>query len=273
MLTIEPTGGLCNRLRTIDSAVALGQEIEKPVHIIWNINNRFGCSFPRLFEVPAEISSIRDKTPGPLPISKIDVCRLLDLRRPRSNCNNHDIQQLHRAGFDFRSLRSRSRLHFKTLDRFFDPYGIKHLFVPTAKLQDAVADRCAEFDGCVGVHIRRTDHRPSKYSPTSQFIEKMRTELETSDCEMFFLATDDESEEHEMRKHFGNRIITYAKRNRARDNVEGIEDAVIDLFCLSRTNKIVGTAFSSFTKMAAEIGGIQYEIATEGLPDINDVVW
>jgi len=274
MLTIEPIGGLCNRFRAIDSAVALGHEIGLPVHVLWQINERVGSSFSDLFQMPEEIYRLTEFTSGFLKLRQIKICRALDVRRPRSYCLQKDVKELLDLGFDFRQFNHRNRLHFRTFNRFFRPYGIKSLFRPVQAIQQVIDNRCADFENCVGVHIRRTDHRPSiKYSPTSMFVDRMKKGLRDTDCNMFFVATDDESEEELLKRTFGDRVITHSKRSRSRNNAQAIEDAVIDLFCLSRTSRIIGSAFSSFTQMAAEIEGIPMEYAAGELPDASEFGW
>jgi len=274
MLMIEPMGGLCNRLRTIDSAVALGQDIELPVRVSWHINTRVGSSFSELFEIPQEIYRLEEFTEGYLKLKRVNICRALDVRRPRSYCLRKDIRKLLDQDFDFRQFRRRKRLHFKTLDRFFRPYGIKRLFRPLPAIQQVIDSQCSDFENCVGVHIRRTDHRISmKYSPTPMFLDRMKNELEQTDCKTFFVATDDESIEELLKRTFGDRIITHPKTSRSRENSQAIEDAVIDLFCLSRTKRIIGSAFSSFTQMAAEIEDIPMDYAAGELPDASEFGW
>jgi hypothetical protein len=59
-----------------------------------------------------------------------------------------------------------------------------------------------------------------------------------------------------MREAFGNRVLTRPKRlERARP--EGMRDALIDLLCLARTRRVIGSVYSSFSEAAAEIGGVE----------------
>jgi hypothetical protein len=59
------------------------------------------------------------------------------------------------------------------------------------------------------------------------------------------------------------RVTIYRKRSYDRESVSSIEDAVIDIFCLAKAKKILGSAGSSFSEMAAELGGIPLEIVAE----------
>jgi hypothetical protein len=44
---------------------------------------------------------------------------------------------------------------------------------------------------------------------------------------------------------------------------ENQKDAVIDMFALARTRKILGNNYSTFSRMAADIGGIEYQRVLE----------
>ena len=78
----------------------------------------------------------------------------------------------------------------------------------------------------------------------------------------FFLATDDAALKAELLSEFGERIVTQQTEVR-RDTVEGMRDAVVDLWCLAATQRIIGSYWSSFTDIAAELGGISAEIVMD----------
>jgi hypothetical protein len=42
-----------------------------------------------------------------------------------------------------------------------------------------------------------------------------------------------------------------------------MQDAVVDLFALARTSRILGSYFSTFSETAASIGGIQWVTVTD----------
>ena len=50
MLIIQPIGGLCNRMRAINSAMVLAKKQNKKLKVIWNVNAELGCPFEELFE-------------------------------------------------------------------------------------------------------------------------------------------------------------------------------------------------------------------------------
>ena len=50
MLIIQPIGGLCNRMRAINSALVLAKKQNKKLKVIWFVNAELGCPFEELFE-------------------------------------------------------------------------------------------------------------------------------------------------------------------------------------------------------------------------------
>ena len=63
-----------------------------------------------------------------------------------------------------------------------------------------------------------------------------------------------------MKSKYPNRIITLMD-DTDRNSLEGMKFAVVELFCLSKTKKITGSVGSSYSQIAAEIGGIEVEYA------------
>ena len=72
----------------------------------------------------------------------------------------------------------------------------------------------------------------------------------------FFLATDSPDVEESIKSNYGDRIITHDK-TLARNTVSGMQDSLIDLYCLARTNRIIGSFYSSFSEVAAKINNIE----------------
>lgn len=63
-----------------------------------------------------------------------------------------------------------------------------------------------------------------------------------------------------LKSKYPNRIITLMD-DTDRNSLEGMKFAMVDLFCLSKTRKIIGSVASSYSQIAAEIGGIEIEYA------------
>ena len=89
----------------------------------------------------------------------------------------------------------------------------------------------------------------------------MNREIDANPNVKFFLATDDKEEEALLRKTFPGKIVSNENRTLRRDSLEGMYDALLDLYCLASCKKIIGSYFSSFTDIAADIGGIEKLVA------------
>lgn len=63
-----------------------------------------------------------------------------------------------------------------------------------------------------------------------------------------------------LKSKYPNRIITLLD-DTDRNSLEGMKFVMVDLFCLSKTRKIIGSVASSYSQIAAEIGGIEIEYA------------
>ena len=63
----------------------------------------------------------------------------------------------------------------------------------------------------------------------------------------------------EMKKRYGDRIFCSGKKA-DRGSLEGIREGITDMYTLARTQKIYGSFQSSFSDMAAQIGGVPLEI-------------
>ena len=116
----------------------------------------------------------------------------------------------------------------------------------------------------IGVHIRRTDNVTAiGKSGTDAFIRAMEAEIVADPEVRFFLATDEKKEEAILREHFGEKLLTNENRVIDRNSVQGMHDAMIDLFSLAATDKILGSYWSSFTDVAASMRGIPKVIVGE----------
>ncbi|MCI0498062.1 MAG: hypothetical protein L0Y36_00070 [Planctomycetales bacterium] len=121
-------------------------------------------------------------------------------------------------------------------------------------MTDAHVNRFA--DPTIGVYIRRTDHDTvASYSPEQGFLDAMNAEISRDSQARFFLATDSPQIMSRFTALYGDRILWHAK-DYGRNSPQGIQDALIDLLCLSRTKKIIGSYQSSFSETAAQLSDI-----------------
>lgn len=269
MITIRPQAGLGNRLRALDSAVHLSEELKMPLQIEWVRNKDFNCAFGDLFEltknfpVIEKTSIIRDdgKIERSLnPIRKI----LYKVKMPSASSiffNREIIQMKNKKDLssEFQGL---NNIYIQTETSFYKGRDAFSYLKPTNFIEEQLCIVTNRYnDNTIGVHIRRSDNiNAVKSSPTDLFVDKMKKKINDNENTNFFLATDSEEEENKLKGIFKNKIITYKKRSYNRNSKEAIQDAWIDMLCLSRTKKIFGSYYSSFSEIAANIGAIPLEI-------------
>jgi len=289
MFFAEPLFGLCNRMQALDSVLSLAQALDRPVTLIWNLNRELNCPFEDLFVVPREIVElrqprrrfkahsgplvhigVRNSQPGKRPHvngrGPVSNLALRALRRLNDSLLRHrhygrvlydpDTALLLKDPGRCEELRTVPTVYVRTYKHFYQrPPAFSH-FRPTPTLEQAIAAQTATFgDDVIGVHVRRTDLRQgARISTTDRFITLMRQEVAENPGVQFFLATDDPREETALGRAFPNRILTRSKRTLDRNDPAGIQDALIDLYCLSHTRKILGTIRSSFSRTAAMLG-------------------
>ena len=260
MIIIQPSGGLCNRMRVINSGWRLARERQEKLLVLWNCNPELNCPFDALFQPVTEfkITSIH---------SVADPRKLFRQKTARSYLTNEDLIA-HRdpdgcLNRDY-AVGLKSNLYIFTWEWFY-PSEDYHLFVPTDRMQNRIREMTARFgQSCTGVHIRRTDNQPAiGKSSTDAFLDSMKKELAADPDTMFYLATDDMEEERRLRQAFPGRILSNQNRCLRRDSREGIEDALLDLYSRASTRKIIGSYFSSFTDIAADMHKIPLVIAGE----------
>ncbi len=257
MIIIQPIGGLCNRMRAIGSAMILAEKRGEKVQVYWKVAPELGCPFEELFEKPTAFSLVNYHSDYYPP----KMFRQLTSRR----LGNDEIRSV-RTGEglpdDFIKTLP-GRLYIATEEHFY-PNRDYSAFVPQKRHLDKVSALTGPASHLIGVHIRRTDNKPAiGKSSTDAFLAAMEAEIAADPDVRFYLATDDLSEEKTLREHFPGRIISNEGRDLSRDSVTGIQDALVDLYSLSRCSKIIGSFYSSFTDLAADIRGIPLIVAGE----------
>lgn len=258
MIILEPAGGLCNRMRAIVGAMELAKKKRTKLIVLWKCKAELNAPFQTLFKPIKGVKIISYK-------SSKDI-RAKFLRSISKNIfEDNDIKEALKSGngqigdklFD----KIGTSAYIWTCSQMYPQNEFFSLFKPIDRLERKI-EKLEGIQNLIGVHIRRTDQIDSiRYSKTENFIELMSREIEKNPKTMFYLATDDMSEEEYIRKIFPDRIVSYENRALSRDSQTGISDAVIDLYCLSKCKKIVGSYWSSFTDVAAIIGNCEKIIA------------
>jgi hypothetical protein len=244
--------GLCNRLRVIDGAATLAAQHNGKVQVIWFCDSDLNCRFSDLFEpLSGQVRFRYYALPSPLERLFKRALHAIMKRTCGRYLLQFETERLAAAGHDFSELARHSKVYLKTWSRFHPSAAPFSIFRPVPRLQATIEQEAATLDDAVGVHIRRTDFTSTINDiATSKFVAQMKCELDESPHTRFFLATDDTAEEKHLEALFPGRILTYRKRTRDRNRREGIEDAVVDLYCLARCRKIIASHKSSFSETA-----------------------
>lgn len=246
MITLETTAGLANRMRAVASAVTLAEEFHTDVRVIWPMNLALNCRFDQLIE-PIDHVEVRSSY-SPLWKIRKKIARF-QYENVFFSVTQKDNQKL------LDCLSQGKDVFIQTISQFYDD-GQYQAFHPTASIA-ARADQLTPSEGnnLVGIHIRRTDNAKSiAMSPTELFIQEIRQELQRDPETRFYLATDSREDEKEILNTFGSRIIVNRERDLRRYSNKGIQDALVDLICLSRCSSILGSYWSSFSETAAIMG-------------------
>lgn len=242
-LIVRTQGGLCNRLRAIACARRLCQRTRAKCSLIWNWGD-----FWHFF--------------APLP--GLDVLNYQPLclgRQPRIGDlpNDQRVVDVRASTVKIRA----AHIFWGNDEPKIDTTDVAP-FVPRlhARLETLVEAFAAEkFTRAVGFHIRRTDNKLAiAGSPDELFLAE--AERVIAGGWKIFLATDNLATEQMMIDRFGASIITYPRRQqltarwpRPDFDATALDDDLLDLFLLARTNFVIGCQCSSYSGMAMALNG------------------
>lgn len=267
-LLFVPSGGLANRMRAVASAYELCKRVDSRLQVVWFQDWALHAPFRSIFE-ETPLVAIREATVIDQLIH--DRARKKNFFLPalpqyilfQRHIKEQEVTPLKKQSFDFEAWARGKRCYMSCYQVFgeFPDEHYQQLFRPVKAVMDVVNGYRERFSGhTIGLHIRRTDNAESiAKSPTSLFINKVREETDQHDDTKVFLATDSTEVKKEFIAAFGPRIIT-PQEDACRDSISGIRGGVIDLWTLASTQKIYGSAGSSFSPMAASIGHVPLEI-------------
>ncbi|NER11524.1 hypothetical protein SAMN06265375_103110 [Muriicola jejuensis] len=301
MIYLKVRGGLCNRIRTLDSLLILSARYNKDLTVLWPLDSALNVSYHELFQ-PVENSRVKleiiDCPPGYPEKYYSGICnmiknlvkgRILD-QRLRSIVKRLEKlpkgSVLSESYLDklYNDIIAHSSSTVTLMDNFFikgiknqvdnlmqsdkpvyinSCYRLEELednygkFLPQGEIIEKIIGTTDRFKNTYGLHIRRTDHTSAKvHSSTEKFISLIEDILQNENDATFFLSTDDPRTKSELIKKYGDRIIYNDIQSFDRNKSEAAKEAVLDLFCLSKTKKVFGSHHSSFSQVAAQIGNI-----------------
>lgn len=256
MIVLNVMAGLCNRLQAISSGIRLAKFCDERLKVVWENDFHMDTLFSELF-AKTECFDLEEHRKETL-LNKVVFSKFNPFYR------SMEQDQFFLA----ECLEGDSRLIFHKTWRAFYRNEDYSWLSPVSTLKNRIDAMDVLPRGAIGVHIRRTDNRAAiRCSPTRLFVERIERDLRLNPTQSYFVCSDDRQVKDELLNRFGEERIRTRKDVIARKEDGGVADAVVDLFLLSQTEKIYGSYPSSFSDVAAQIGGIKLEWVR--LPGVN----
>lgn len=267
---LVPYGGLANRVRAINATLELAKANDIPLTIIWFKSFELNAPFTSIFKMP-----LYDK----LRVKEAVFFDRFIYRSPRRHTlwlpfitapilfdrciYSSEFVKLRNEGKLEDIIKSSGKVLIESCYDFgnYAP-SLSDNFIPANEIildiGSYIKSNFAE--RTIGVHIRRTDNLLSiERSPLDLFIDAMHREVEICSDTKFYLATDDKATKKHLKDIFGDKILSI-ETDCNRNSEEGIKEAVKEMWLLSRTEKIYGSFYSSFSEIAAKVGNIPLQI-------------
>lgn len=271
---IEPIAGLGNRMQVLASAYYFAEKYQKQMCVLWNNNGDVGADFDSIFELIPGCQVISVTTDGyhKKPILRYrseslrkrlsETCDFVTDVDQWGGMTQEEIMKFIDTG-----LGQIGTAYIKSWKSFTPVYESEKIRIDFLKPSAVVSLRGEKVFSrigahTVGIHIRRTDHEQAiAESPLHAFIDEMQQKIAVDPACDFFVATDDPEVEKEIYAHFGKRVFFNEGKNWRRDARDGILDACVELWGLSKCKEILGSKGSTFSMMAAKIGNVRLSIA------------
>lgn len=257
-----PYGGLCNRINAIASCVQFVNENNYKLKVFWENNVDIAADFCDLFEI-VNLNNVE--------LIKLRWYHVLFFRVRRKNfyipriirkiLGVNQIEDWSSKSGDLKSVIKEGKNYLSTCHSVGDKGDVSDFFRPNEFLNEELKKVLQKFSGnTIGVHIRRGDHtRAIDASPIDGFYDKMDKEIKLDNTTKFYLATDSKEVKINLNKRYEGRIITY-NTPLTRTSISGMQGAIIDLWSLSSSRKIIGSKFSMFSLVSSEIKGVKLDL-------------
>ncbi|MGI6223602.1 MAG: hypothetical protein ACOYJG_08330 [Prevotella sp.] len=264
-LYFVPVGGLGNRMQALVAAYHLWLETRINVQVIWFRDWALNAPFHSIFnEVDDDGFTLREARWSDyllfdrprkhnlylplLPQKLFFSQRIVETQTPQLKADNFDFLRW--------AKEEKGNLYFSCYESFGDveDYLYGELLHPTPRVWKRIRAITEKFSShTIGLHIRRTDNQRSiENSPLYLFEDKIKEELQKNPETCVFLATDDEPTKKTLTDEFPSRIITSGKAA-VRGTIEGIQDALAEMYALASCSVIYGSEGSSFSQIAARL--------------------
>lgn len=288
---LKPVGGLCNRIRAIDSVIPIAKAAGKQLIVVWEKNKFLHCSWTDLFQPSSAFEIIETRPVGgisfpffptrsPSNWARRLLFQMTDSRYQLSETLFYDdldsmLQPLYpitpkkypsAAAYEQATYPALSQLteqlsatgncYLASCWRLACSPRYQQNFVPVDSVLQQVDHLTRHFSNTYGLHIRGTDaHDARRYSPVGAFEQTIDQLIQQQFDATFFLASDEPTVKQRLLQRYGNRILQFEQQDYRRGQSANIHNALIDLLCLSQTQGIYGSYLSSFSQIAGEWTG------------------
>jgi len=272
-LIVRPLGGLANRMRVIETAIAFAGNHSAQIIILWEKENILNAYYEQCFEPLANVKVINVDCSGDnflLKLKKKIIYRLFslinkfifDIRLYDSTIKNYlndDRTPKPEEPFFTKVADTNNKVYLETCYEFVSVSQTLPIIIKESIREKAVKF-LEPYGKFIGVHIRRTDSKEAiENSPIELFIERMDALISQLPTIKFYISTDSDDVFRHLKQIYNEKVFSGANK-RTRRTTDGIYSALIDLYCLSRSEMIIGSFYSSFSQMAAKMGNVPLEI-------------
>ena len=294
-LFLRPVGGLGNRIRVVTSAIDFCRQNKSDLHVYWVIDQDCPCNFYLLFQkiegiymevISGKSQFLRYYYPHQHPVGAVKFLKfqlfnlhkvlkgigetvffqdlqehfdnyLIDNNVPEIDFENHIFQ-----GTQKLLPKLNVNAYLSTCYPLTKNFDVKLLSFQPSILK--IADdylKNNQLNQFIGLHIRGTDHKLSKkYSKPNLFVEKINQIIVENKDSKFYLSTDDKESFKFIVTMIPRESLFFREKNWKRNSEEGTIDSLVDICILSKCQSILGSANSSFSKIASLYGNISLEI-------------
>jgi glycosyltransferase involved in cell wall biosynthesis len=276
---LKPDNGLANRLRCLSSFAKFAELNKRELFLCWVKGPGFSDdAFGDLFNSwPSFIKLISEK--------EYSDAAGLHFNLDKAVFKNEQYPELYNykynVDFIFETMMKKIfcyqgnscieyMLDSKFSGRYSDNNLIRRISI-NKTIDEKIKKITNKFKNTIGIHIRKGDAITSpwkKYyqvSTTDSFKKIIDKEISNDPDVKFYLSTDCEKTHEEIKNQYEDRIIyqnkAFFKSEDERAEKPLQKEALIDLICLSKTKKIIGSHWSSFSDFASSINNIELETA------------
>jgi len=265
---VKPYGGLANRMRVISSLLWLKSKFNAELKVIWLANDELNANYLDLFQIHPDFEVMEEL--GKYNYIKTSNQKNSIMKRLAKFINNligvdycvYD-SDIYKGVDDILEIISHnSVIFFNTCEEIYQfDEGLRSIKIKSELVSrlDNISSNLNFDQDIIGVHIRRTDHNIAiKISPLFLFENILEKEFDENPNTRAYIASDDLEIINHFKENYKNKVVFISKVF-GRDTKEGIVDGLIELYLLSKTKKIYGSYWSSYSKVAGRLSGINVE--------------